>query len=92
MDTWIAFFAVVNSAADIEVHVNFWISAFGFSRYIPGVELLDDMVALFLVFEEAPYCSVVAAPVNVPTKSTRKDSLFSSLSAVLIIAILVGVR
>ena len=40
-------FAVVNSAANIEVHVHFWISAFGFSRYIPGVELLDDMVALF---------------------------------------------
>ena len=45
--------AIVNSAArNNQVHVSFQISVFIFSGYIiyPGVELLDHMVVLFLVF------------------------------------------
>ena len=49
--------AIVNSAAmNIKVHVSFQISVFIFSGYIPRSELLDHMVALFLVFEEPLYC------------------------------------
>ena len=43
--------AIVNSAAmNTEVHVSFQISVFVFLDIYPGVELLDHMVGLFLVF------------------------------------------
>ena len=44
--------AIVNCAAmNIEVHVSFWIGVFiYFPDIYPGVELLDHMIALFLVF------------------------------------------
>ena len=44
--------AIVNSAAvNIEVHVSFWTGVvIYFPDIYPGVELLDHVVALFLVF------------------------------------------
>ena len=43
--------AIVNNAAvNIGVHVSFQISVSIFSDIYPGVELLDHMVVLFLVF------------------------------------------
>ena len=43
--------AIINNAAmNIGVHVSFWISVLGFLDIDPGVELLDRMVVLFLVF------------------------------------------
>ena len=41
---------VNNAAVNIGVHVSFQISVFIFFRCIPGVELLNHMVVLFLVF------------------------------------------
>ena len=40
-----------NAAMSIGVHVSFWISVFIFLKNVyPGVELMDHMVVLFLVF------------------------------------------
>ena len=53
MDTLRCFhtLAIVNNAAmNIGVHVSFYVSVFVFLVYMPGVELLDHMVILFLVF------------------------------------------
>ena len=48
--------AIVNiSAVDTGVPVSFWIVLF--SGMYPVVGLLGHMAALFLVFEESPYCS-----------------------------------
>ena len=42
---------VFNAAVNTRVHVSFQISVFVFFMYIyPGVELLDHVVVLFLVF------------------------------------------
>ena len=49
--------AVVKSAAmNIGVQASFRISTFIFFRYRPGMELMDHMVLLFLVFAEPQYC------------------------------------
>ena len=56
--------AIVNNAAmNIGVHVTFWISVLVFSDTHPGVELLNHMVVLFLVFWETSILfSTAAAP------------------------------
>ena len=42
--------AIVNNAAvTVEVHISFLISLFSSDKY-PGVEMLDHMVILFLIF------------------------------------------
>ena len=58
--------AIVNNAAvNIGIHIPFWIIVF--SRYIPGVELLDHMGTLFFIFwGTSMLFSTVAAPVNIP--------------------------
>ena len=63
--------AIVNNAAvNIGVHVSFQISVSIFSDIYPGVELLDHMVVLFLVFWETSILfSTVAAPIYPPTNS-----------------------
>ena len=62
------------------VHVSFWTSVFLFFLY-PGVELLDHMVALFLVFWETSILfSTMATSIYIPTNSVLlyKCSLFST--------------
>ena len=68
--------AIVSGAAiNSGMHVSFWIR--DFSRYSPGVGLLDHMVTLFLVFWEPfiMFC-IGAAPVYIPT-TVWKSSLLS---------------
>ena len=71
--------AVVNNAAmNIGVHVSFqWV--FSFSSYIyPGVELLDHMVVLFLVFWGTSILFFIVATASyIPKKTVYKGSLFS---------------
>ena len=44
----------------------------GFLDAYPGVELLDQMVVLFLAFEEtSTLFSIVPAPVGIPSNSVR---------------------
>ena len=63
--------AIVNSAAmNTGVHVSFQISVFIFSSIYPGVELLDHMGVLFLVFWGTSILfSILAAPIHIPTNS-----------------------
>ena len=63
--------AVVNSAAiNIGVHASFQIIVFIFSRYMPGMGLLDHTVSLFLVFKGTSILfSIVIAPIYIPTNS-----------------------
>ena len=69
------------------------------SDMCPGVGLLEQTVALFLLFKGASTLfSVVAAPTYVPTGTVGQHSLFSTSSPaltvcrLLIMAILTGVR
>ena len=56
-------------AMNIGVHMNFQISIFIFFPNIcPGVEFLDHMATLFLIFKGTPILfSIVAAPIYIPT-------------------------
>ena len=78
-------FAIVNSAAmNIGVHVSFWINVFGvFLDVYPGVELLGQMVVLFLDFWEISILfSTVAATIYIPTKSARGFPIIQTLSSI----------
>ena len=61
---------VNNAAANIGMQESFEL-VFSFSVYIyPGLELLDDMVVLFLIFwGPSVLFSIVAAPIYIPTDS-----------------------
>ena len=49
--------AIVNNVAiNRRMHIFFQVSVFFTSDRYPEVELLDDMVVLFSIFEESPYC------------------------------------
>ena len=57
---------------NIGVHASFKLVFSFFSRYISGVELLDHMVTLFLVFRGTSILfSIVAAPIYILTKSEQ---------------------
>ena len=62
--------AIVNSVAtNIWVHVSFWCVVL--SRSMPGVELLDRVVVLYLVFwGTAILFSIVVVPIYIPTNNT----------------------
>ena len=62
---------VNNTAVNIGVYVSFQISVFVLFGYIyPGVELLDHMVILFLVFSGTSILfSIVTEPTYIPTNS-----------------------
>ena len=70
---WFHILAIVNHASvNNGVHVSFQISVFILFGYIPGVELLDHMVVLFLVFQgTSKLSSIVTAPVYICTNSVR---------------------
>ena len=57
---------------NIGVHASFKLVFSFFSRYISGVELLDHMVTLFLVFRGTSVLfSIVAAPIYILTNSEQ---------------------
>ena len=70
------------------MHVPFQVSAFIFSRGTPGMELLNHMVVLLLVFLETSILfSMVASPIDIlPT--VYKDFLFSASSPKIVISCL----
>ena len=45
-----------NASVNIRVHIYFQISVFFSSDRYPGMELLDDIVFIFLIFEESLCC------------------------------------
>ena len=93
--------AIENSAAvNIRVHLSFQISIFIFFLDIySGVQLLDQMVVLFLVFlGPSILFSIVVAPIYIPTNSVEGFPFLHILSNIyylhsfLMIAILTGMR
>ena len=95
---------VNNAVVRTERHVSFQVSVLFFSDIYmyPGVELLGQMVLLFLVFSEtAILFSIVALPIYIPTSSVRgfpflcthaNNCYFCFLFLFLRIAILTGYR
>ena len=65
--------AIVSAATNVEVsNISFQISVFVFPKYIPRVELLDPMIALFLVFRGTTILfSTLTAPIYIPTNSIQ---------------------
>ena len=61
--------AIVNNAAiNMGMHISFWISVFIFLDKYIEVELLDQMIVLFLIFwGTSTLVSIVAAPIYIPT-------------------------
>ena len=69
---WLLPYPGYYAAVNIGLHVSFWISVTVFFSKYPGVELLDHMVILFLVFWVTSILfSIVAAPIYNPTSSAR---------------------
>ena len=76
---------IVNSAAmNTEVHVYFQVI---FSLNVcPGVELLDHMVTLFLVFKRTSILfSLVAVQIDIPMNNERKFLFLHTLSNILLL-------
>ena len=73
--------AIVNSAAVNTGHMFLFKSEFNI--FCPGVELLDHMVTLFLVFREtSTLFSVVALPIYISTNSARGFPLLYLLCSI----------
>ena len=72
---------VNNVLVNIVVHKYFLISVFAFSDKFPGVELLDHMVVLFLVFWEISILFFrVPAIIYIPTNSAQVFLLLQILT------------
>ena len=74
--------AIVNSAAlNIGMNVSFQIKVL--SDKCPGMELLDHMATLFLIFWGMPILfSIVTAPIFIPTNSIGEFSCLHTLSSI----------
>ena len=78
--------AIVNNAAmNIGVHTSFWISVLVSFGYIAGVELLDHVVLLFLVFWEISYCFPKWLHQFTFPPTVYKGSLFSTSSPTFVV-------
>ena len=63
-------FITNRATMNIGMHISF--SVIVLSGYLPGVDLLDYMATLILVFlETSVLFSIVAAPIYIPNKSVR---------------------
>ena len=76
VNEWLSCFRILSivnrhePAMNIGMHINFQICIFifFFPNIYPGVEFLDHMVTLFLIFKGAPILfSIVAVPIYIPT-------------------------
>jgi len=78
---------IVNSAAvNIKVHASFQIIVL--SGYCPGAVLLDQIVIIFIVFEESAYqFSILAAPIYIPINSGGGFPFLYTLSSICYLSI-----
>ena len=74
--------AIVNNAAvNMGVLMSFWVSlSFPLIKY-PAVELLDQMVVLFLIFQAISILlSIMVTPINISINSAQASFFSTSLS------------
>ena len=76
--------AIVNNASmNTGVHVSFWISVLIFPDIYPGLDLLDHMTVLFLVFSGTSIVfSIVAVPIYIPNNSVGGFPFLHTLSSI----------
>ena len=77
----------MNTGIYIYIYIFDLVFSFSFDRY-PGMELLDCIVALFLVFSGTSILfSIVAAPIDIPTNSVQ-GFLFLNILPTFVIRVL----
>ena len=74
--------AIVNNAAvNMGVLMSFWVSLFFPLIKYPAVELLDQMVVLFLIFQAISILlSIMVTPINISINSAQASFFSTSLS------------